>query len=106
MRQSEGRCAALRGKVGVSCRCACYDRRPDVCADFAPGSEQCLEARTNVLAPGENAMTTEEADEMLAKIADMAQAIEDDEELKQADPRYAIVAKWIDVDLNNVDAPA
>ena len=51
-------------------------------------------------------MTTEEADELLAKIADMALAIEEDEELAASDPRYCIVAKWIETDVDLVDAPS
>lgn len=40
-----GRCKALKGEVGISCSCAVYDRRPRVCAAFAPNSEGCREAR-------------------------------------------------------------
>jgi hypothetical protein len=47
-------------------------------------------------------MTTEEADELLAKIEDMAIEIEEDEELKKLDPRYGIVAMLIDTDINSV----
>ena len=47
-------------------------------------------------------MTTEEADELLAKIDDMAREIEEDEELEKIDPRYGIVAMFIDTDINLV----
>ncbi len=39
------RCAALRGEIGVSVRCAYYARRPSACSDFQPGSADCLTAR-------------------------------------------------------------
>lgn len=42
------RCAALRGEVGLGVRCACYDRRPLACSDFAPGSMECLQARRSL----------------------------------------------------------
>jgi predicted house-cleaning noncanonical NTP pyrophosphatase (MazG superfamily) len=48
-------------------------------------------------------MTTEEADELLAKIEDMAREIEEDKELEELDPRYGIVAMWIDTDINSVN---
>lgn len=47
-------------------------------------------------------MTTDEADELLAEIADMAIRIEEDEELRRADPRYAVLAKWIETNLDTV----
>ena len=47
-------------------------------------------------------MTTDEADELLSKIADMALIIEEDAELERIDPRYAIIAKWIETDLDTV----
>ena len=47
-------------------------------------------------------MTIEEADEILSKIADLALEIEEDTELQRVDPRYAIVAKCIDTDVDSV----
>lgn len=47
-------------------------------------------------------MTTDEADEMLSKIADMALLIEEDAELERIDLRYSILAKWIETDLDTV----
>ena len=40
-----GRCAALRGTVGESVSCACYQGRPRVCREFEPGEERCNEMR-------------------------------------------------------------
>jgi Fe-S-cluster containining protein len=40
-----GRCKALKGTVGASCACGIYARRPEVCRDFEPGSDACIEAR-------------------------------------------------------------
>lgn len=47
-------------------------------------------------------MTIEEADEILSKINDLALEIEEDKDLQRVDPRYAIVAKWIDTDVDSV----
>ena len=47
-------------------------------------------------------MTTEEADEILEQIASLAQRLEEDAELKAIDPRYAILAKWCETDLDSV----
>ncbi len=47
-------------------------------------------------------MTTDDADELLQQIADLALRIEEDDELARADPRYAILAKWIDTDIDTV----
>src|SRR5262249_14469459 len=38
-------CVALHGGVGVSCRCAIYDRRPHNCPQFEVGSRLCETAR-------------------------------------------------------------
>ena len=38
-------CAALKGSVGGACECKIYDRRPQVCREFAPGTSDCLSAR-------------------------------------------------------------
>jgi Fe-S-cluster containining protein len=38
-------CIAFRGQVGGACRCSIYDRRPEVCRTFTPGSPDCLAAR-------------------------------------------------------------
>ncbi len=40
-----GRCRALKGTAGQSCRCGIYDKRPGVCRAFKAGDEGCLEAR-------------------------------------------------------------
>lgn len=40
-----GPCTAFRGVVGGDCRCNIYKRRPQVCVEFTPGSERCLEVR-------------------------------------------------------------
>ena len=45
MKRVDGRCAALCTGESGSCRCLIYDRRPQVCAQFSPGSEACLAAR-------------------------------------------------------------
>lgn len=47
-------------------------------------------------------MLIEEAEEILQQISDLANEIEEDEELMQLDPRYAILAKWIDTDVGSV----
>ncbi len=39
------RCVALDGRVGEGTRCTIYERRPSPCADLAPGSAWCAEAR-------------------------------------------------------------
>ena len=33
-------------------RCTIYDTRPSICREFAPGSDQCQEARANAELPG------------------------------------------------------
>lgn len=40
-----GRCKALEGEVCASVRCRIYDRRPEACRAFPPGSPGCLDAR-------------------------------------------------------------
>ena len=47
-RESEGRCIALQGEIGLSCRCSIYDHRPAACRDFEPGSIACRGARSVV----------------------------------------------------------
>ena len=47
-------------------------------------------------------MTIEEAEELLQQIADLANEVEEDEELMQLDQRYAILAKWTDTDVGSV----
>ena len=47
-------------------------------------------------------MTIDEADEILSKINDLALEIEEDKELQRVDPRYAILAKWIETDIDSV----
>ena len=44
-------------------------------------------------------MTPEQADDKLDQIERLAREIEDDEELRQADERYYITAKWIGTDI-------
>lgn len=38
-------CVAFRGRVGRSCSCFIYDKRPRVCRGFKPGSAYCKRAR-------------------------------------------------------------
>lgn len=45
MRCRAGNCIALRGTVGGAVRCSIYERRPQVCRGFEPGSEPCKLAR-------------------------------------------------------------
>jgi len=40
------RCAALRGALGVRVRCAVYAERPRACRRVEPGSDRCLQYRT------------------------------------------------------------
>ncbi len=47
-------------------------------------------------------MMPEQADEKLREIERLAREIEEDEELQGIDPRYAVTAKWIDTDIENV----
>ena len=42
-------CVALRGTIGEETSCAIYDNRPEICRQFAPGSDVCLEARAEHL---------------------------------------------------------
>ena len=44
-------CAALRGRVGTRVTCAIYERRPEVCRRFEPGSRACLAMRRDVGIP-------------------------------------------------------
>ena len=46
-------------------------------------------------------MNTQEADEKLDLIEEIASEIENDEELADIDERYKITAKWIDTDISN-----
>lgn len=39
------RCNALKGIVGLDCRCEVYPQRPEICRVFPAGSEHCLAAR-------------------------------------------------------------
>lgn len=48
MNSAGDRCVALRGDIGASVRCACYERRPSACCDFEPGSADCLQARRSL----------------------------------------------------------
>jgi Fe-S-cluster containining protein len=45
MRKQLKRCVALEGKVGIQCSCRIYERRPVMCAAFAPGSWMCQDLR-------------------------------------------------------------
>lgn len=45
VKQHEGRCVALLGRLGEWVTCLIYDDRPGCCRAFAAGSEACLEAR-------------------------------------------------------------
>lgn len=38
-------CVALRGRIGTRVSCAIYERRPDACRRFLPGSRKCLALR-------------------------------------------------------------
>lgn len=38
-------CALHTGRVGYRSACTIYERRPEVCREFQPGSEACLYAR-------------------------------------------------------------
>lgn len=41
----DGRCAALKGKLGRDVHCAVYAHRPRGCRSVQPGDEDCLRAR-------------------------------------------------------------
>jgi Fe-S-cluster containining protein len=45
MRERDGQCIALSGKVGERVRCRIYEDRPQVCRDFSPGCLLCHKAR-------------------------------------------------------------
>jgi hypothetical protein len=47
-------------------------------------------------------MTIDEANNNLKIIEELAWEMENDEALKNTDPRYAILAHWIDTDIENV----
>lgn len=51
----------------------------------------------------ETQVTPKQADEILEEIERLAAMIEEDKELLALDPRYSIVAKWIDCNLESVD---
>jgi len=40
-------CVALIGRVGDSVSCGIYDRRPQACRSFEPGSDGCLQCRAH-----------------------------------------------------------
>lgn len=40
-----GRCPALQGSIGTKAVCGIYPARPEVCARFSRGGQQCLEVR-------------------------------------------------------------
>lgn len=41
----ETRCIFLSGTLGEACACTAYERRPQVCRDFASGSPECEAVR-------------------------------------------------------------
>jgi Fe-S-cluster containining protein len=41
----DGRCLALRGRLGVRVECSVYRERPAACRIVEAGSEECLQAR-------------------------------------------------------------
>jgi Fe-S-cluster containining protein len=41
----DGRCLALRGRLGHRVRCTIYEHRPTACRKVEPGSERCLAHR-------------------------------------------------------------
>ena len=41
----DGRCLALRGRLGHRVSCTIYERRPTACRKVEPGSERCLAHR-------------------------------------------------------------
>lgn len=45
MRERNGQCIALKGKVGVGCECSIYEDRPQVCRDCFQGCSVCNLAR-------------------------------------------------------------
>jgi Fe-S-cluster containining protein len=40
-------CSALRGRIGTRVRCTIYERRPDACRRFEPGSRGCRRMRAH-----------------------------------------------------------
>lgn len=53
MRVKNGVCVAMCGQIGVKSRCSIYERRPQVCRDFEPGSSLCMWARKQANLPHE-----------------------------------------------------
>lgn len=47
-------------------------------------------------------MTTAEADDILAQIDALGARLIEDDELFQLDPRYAVLAQWLDTDLDYI----
>jgi Fe-S-cluster containining protein len=45
--RANGRCVALHGPLH-RCACSIYAERPSLCAEFAPGSPDCLAARARL----------------------------------------------------------
>jgi hypothetical protein len=41
------RCSALVGEIGIRTQCGIYEKRPLVCREFQPGSEDCIMVRRN-----------------------------------------------------------
>ena len=39
-------CVAFRGRAGDNCKCDIHEHRPRVCREFEPGSDKCLEVRS------------------------------------------------------------
>jgi Fe-S-cluster containining protein len=48
-RDDEGHCVciALQGTIGARVSCSIYERRPDGCRDYQPGTTDCRQARRN-----------------------------------------------------------
>lgn len=49
-------------------------------------------------------MTIDEADSIIEQIDRLAEQIENDKELEALDPRYKIMASWLETSVDDVDA--
>lgn len=45
--EADGRCLALRGRIGVRVECSIYRDRPSACRIVEAGSAECLKARSD-----------------------------------------------------------
>ncbi len=43
--EQDGRCSALKGKLGDFVKCQIYESRPKACRRIEAGSQECLDAR-------------------------------------------------------------